>query len=292
MTAPKRNALGRGLGALLDENNFSSGVSEVDIMRVEPSSDQPRKTFDPEKLEELSASIAEHGMIQPIIVCPRGNNYRIIAGERRWRAARMAGLAKVPIIVREASEREIKELALIENIQREDLNPIEEAMAYKLLIDEYNLTQEELSRVIGTKSRSDIANRLRLLNFCEQVRNLLAEGKISVGQARPLLALPENLQFAAAKTVIEKEMSARQSEAYVKAFLKKQSPKDEGETPADVSAQQEITTQRDIEYLQGRLRAALGTKVKLDDNSGKGKIVIEYYSKDERERLLEYLLDR
>jgi len=288
MANVKRSALGRGLGALLEENSITTGVTEVDIMSVEPSSNQPRQSFDEEKLQELADSIKSHGLIQPIIVCPRGNNYRIIAGERRWRAARMAGLQKVPVIVREATEQEIMELALIENVQREDLNPIEEAKAIKQLIDEYALTQQDLAGIVG-KSRSDVANTVRLLNLDEKVQDLLIEGKLTPGQARPLLALPDDLQYQAAQVIIEKGLNARKVEAYINQLKNKPlNPEEKPINPAEEHTKELL--RRDTEYMQNQLRVALGTKVKLDDRAGKGKIIIEYFSPDERERLLEYLI--
>ena len=260
-------------------------------MRVEPSKDQPRKKFDDEKLEDLAESIRIHGMIQPIIVRQEGNSYRIIAGERRWRAARSAGLKKVPVIIREATDRQVHELALIENIQREDLNPIEEAEAYRQLTVDYKLTQEELAGIVGKKSRSEIANRMRLLNLAEEVKQMLISGELTAGQARPLLSLPDEFQAAAAKTVIEKGMSARQVEAYVKKVVSDKKNDEETDEYNNIAeTKDDIAEKRDIEVMQGRLRNALGTKVKLDDNKGRGKIVIEYYSADERERILEYLL--
>jgi ParB family chromosome partitioning protein len=288
MATAKRSALGKGLSALMEENTINPGITEVDIMRVEPSGDQPRKNFDQEKLEDLAESIKIHGMIQPIIVRQEGSSYRIIAGERRWRAARLAGLKKVQVIIRDANDRQIHELALIENIQREDLNPIEEAEAYRQLTVDYKLTQEELAGIVGKKSRSEIANRMRLLNLADEVKQMLIEGKITAGQARPLLSVPGDMQVKVAKIVAEKGLTARQVEAYVKKLAagaaEAKEPDDEAET------KEEIAERREIEVMQGRLRNALGTKVKFDDNKGRGKIVIEYYSKDERERILEYLL--
>ena len=291
MATAKRSALGKGLSALMEENSINPGITEVDIMRVEPSKDQPRKKFDDEKLEDLAESIRIHGMIQPIIVRQEGNSYRIIAGERRWRAARSAGLKKVPVIIREATDRQVHELALIENIQREDLNPIEEAEAYRQLTVDYKLTQEELAGIVGKKSRSEIANRMRLLNLAEEVKQMLISGELTAGQARPLLSLPDEFQAAAAKTVIEKGMSARQVEAYVKKVVSDKKNDEETDEYNNIAeTKDDIAEKRDIEVMQGRLRNALGTKVKLDDNKGRGKIVIEYYSADERERILEYLL--
>lgn len=288
MANVKRNALGRGLDALLEENSITSGVTEVDIMSVEPFSNQPRKKFEEEKLQELAESIRVHGIIQPIVVCPRGNNYRIIAGERRWRAARMAELKKIPVIIREATDKEIMELALIENIQREDLNPIEEARAIQTLMDDYSLTQQDLSGIIG-KSRSDVANTVRLLNLCEKVQELIIDGKLTPGQARPLLVLPDDLQVSAADYIITKGLTARKVEAIVTQLKNKAISEAEAKVDFMEEHKKELL-RRDTEYMQSKLRAALGTKVKLDDRDGKGKIIIEYFSTDERERLLEYLI--
>ena len=290
MANVKRSALGKGLGALIDDNSINTGVNEVDIMRVEPSGDQPRKNFDQEKLQDLADSIKQHGMIQPIIVRQEGNSYRIIAGERRWRAARIAELKKVPIIIRDVTDRELHELALIENIQREDLNPIEEAEAYRQLVIDYKLTQEELAGIVGNKSRSEIANRMRLLNLDDSVKEMLIAGKLTPGQSRPLLSLPNELQITVAKTILEKGLSARQVEDLVKKISIGKavvSSEKDGNTEENDDT---VAVKRDIEVMQARLRSALGTKVKLDDNKGRGKIVIEYYSTDERERLLDYLL--
>ncbi len=292
--ATKRSALGKGLGALLQDSSNAApaetgnSIIEIDINQIEPGMGQPRKVFDQEKIQALADSIKEHGIIQPIVVKKEGLVYRIIAGERRWRAARIAGLTKVPVIEREASNQQIVEMALIENIQREDLNPIEEANAYARLIQEYKMTQEKLSSIVG-KSRSNIANMLRLLNFSEPVQEMLSTGEITIGQARPILALAEENHASVAQIIVEKGMNARQAEAYVKKIVEA-SKKGAAEPTED--PEKEIFYQREIEYMQQRLRTALGTKVKLDDRQGKGKIVIEYYSKDERERLLEYLTEK
>lgn len=282
--AMKKQALGKGLGALLANNvanDNNRNVLEVSISDVKPGKGQPRKTFDKEKLEALATSIKQHGIIQPLIVNKEGNTYYIIAGERRWRAATLAGLKTVPVIEKSVTDKEYMELALIENIQREDLNPIEEAQAYARLINEYDMTQEQLSEVIG-KSRSAIANTLRLLNFSDEIMDMIISGELNPGQARPLLALPDNKkQLSAAKYVIENEFSARQSENYVRELqtIKPEKKKIEKSKIVDP----------DIEDINQKLQSALGTKVTLDDKNDKGKIVIEYYSSDERERLIELL---
>ncbi|MBO7407023.1 MAG: ParB/RepB/Spo0J family partition protein [Clostridia bacterium] len=295
MAAVKKGGLGKGLGALLVENSIDTGIIEVDIMSVEPAKDQPRKVFDPEKLEDLADSIREHGLIQPIVVYKSENGYTIIAGERRWRAARIAGLLKIPVIIKDATPKEIRELALIENIQREDLNPIEEAQAYRQLVVDYELTQEELAGIVGKKSRSEIANRMRLLNLDEKVQELVINGQLTAGQARPLLALAPEKQITVANAIVERGLNARQIESLVKQLQKPSKSAADGAETVDKAIDEaesnaNVTLSRDIEYMQNQLRSSLGTKVKLDDRGGRGKIVIEYYSKDERERLLEYLL--
>lgn len=293
MATGRKSVLGKGLGALLAENAESNtnSVTEIDINQIEPGIGQPRRAFDQEKINSLARSIKEHGIIQPLVVKKEGNVYKIIAGERRWRAARTAGLKKVPVIERDATNQEIMEMALIENIQREDLNPIEEASAYARLIEEYQMTQEHLAQIIG-KSRSNIANMLRLLHFDPHVQDMLISGEITVGQARPILALSPELQYDVAKQITEKDMNARQAELYVKKIQQEAQAEKARETDDTEEDERAVFYAREIEYMQQQLRSALGTKVKLDDRRGKGKIVIEYYSKDERERLLEYLTGR
>ena len=288
--AIKRAGLGKGLGALITENTTydeKNSVIEVDINKIEPGVGQPRKNFDREKIEALAESIKEHGIIQPLIVTKENDLYYIIAGERRWRAARVAGIKKVPVIEREASTKEVVELALIENIQREDLNPVEEAEAYNKLIKDYSMTQEQVATVVG-KSRPAVANMLRLLNLSKEVRNMLISGEISVGQARPLLAIEKaKEQNEVAKYVVKAELNARQIEQYVKKYLNKKEKNVEKEK-INVDA----VNKQEIKYVQDKLRASLGTKVTLNDRNGKGKITIEYYSKEERERLIDFLSEK
>ena len=288
--AIKRAGLGKGLGALITENTTydeKNSVIEVDINKIEPGIGQPRKNFDKEKIEALAESIKEHGIIQPLIVTKEKDIYYIIAGERRWRAARVAGIKKVPVIEREASTKEVVELALIENIQREDLNPVEEAEAYNKLIKDYSMTQEQVATIVG-KSRPAVANTLRLLNLSKEVRNMLISGEISVGQARPLLAIEKaKEQNEVAKYVVKAELNARQIEQYVKKLLdKKEKNVEKDKINVDAVNKQEI------KYVQDKLRASLGTKVTLNDKNGKGKITIKYYSKEERERLIDFLSDK
>ena len=290
--AMKKPALGKGLGALITENiseENKNSVIEVDINKVEPGPGQPRKNFDKEKIEALATSIKEHGIIQPLIVTKENEIYYIIAGERRWRAARIAGFKKIPVIERTATTREVMELALIENIQREDLNPIEEAEAYQKLMQEFSMTQEKLATIVG-KSRPAVANTLRLLNFSDEIRNLLITGELSIGQARPILALEKtDEQNNVASYVVKMGMNARQVEQYVKKFVDKNKKITEKSENEENIKEKETLKQQEIRFVQDRLRISLGTKVVLNDNNGKGKITIEYYSKEERERLIEFL---
>ena len=293
----KKSGLGQGLGALISTTaevdtgieETSSGVKEIKVSDIEPDKDQPRKNFDKEKIEALADSIKEHGLIQPIIVTRSGTGYRIIAGERRWRAARKAGLKTIPAIEREATPREIMELALIENLQREDLNPIEEAEAYEKLMTEYNITQEKLSSIVS-KSRPAIANSLRLLNCDKPIRQMLISGQLTAGHARAILSL-ENKQdrLDCAKQVVEQQCSVRQTELLVKRIQYKRDTEAQSEKEDD---QEMLFKASDIQAVQEKLKSSLGTKVKLDDKGGKGKIVIEYFSADERERLIDYLTEK
>lgn len=301
--AVKRNGLGKGIDSLIPDSGTSKTkknstrkvevkevikevVKEVKvpadtmmkISDIEPNRDQPRKNFDKEALEELADSIKQFGIIQPIVVQKKEDYYEIIAGERRWRAAKLAKLKEVPVIIKEFSPQEVMEIALIENIQRRDLNPIEEALAYKSLIDEYHLKQDELAKRVS-KSRTAIANSMRLLKLTEEVQNMLVNNEISMGHARALLSLEqEELQLEAAKTIAEKGMSVRETEKLVKSIL---NPK-QSKLPIPSSEAAIYNS------LSDKLREKLGTKVSINNKkNGKGKIEIEYYSPQELERLLE-----
>ena len=300
MAKPKRSGLGQGLGALIPNAEVAvkevtakdapqaGGVMEIKISQIEPGEGQPRKNFDKEKIEALAESIKEHGLIQPIIVSKTDKGYTIIAGERRWRAARVAGLKTIPAIEKDATPREIMELALIENIQREDLNPIEEAEAYERLMNEYSITQEKLSKIVS-KSRPAIANSLRLLNCDKPIRKLLIEGRLTAGHARAILGLSEEKdRLSCATLVVEKQFSVRETELLVKKILYK---KEKDSLPVKEADPTEIFRAEDIKAVQNKLKSALGTKVKLEDKGGKGKIVIEYFTADERERLIDYLTE-
>ncbi|HYE10968.1 MAG TPA: ParB/RepB/Spo0J family partition protein, partial [Patescibacteria group bacterium] len=213
----KKNGLGKGLGALIRENehDINSSVTELKITELEANQNQPRRFFDDQALQDLSCSIKEHGVVQPIIVRKLDDSYQIVAGERRWRAARLAGLKTVPVIIKDYSNVQVMEIALIENLQRQDLNSIEEALAYKSLIEEHDMTQEEISEKIG-KSRSAIANTLRLLNLPEEIKNMVVHGKISAGHARALLTIEDKKkQVEIAQKIIDQQLNVRDIEKLV-----------------------------------------------------------------------------
>lgn len=283
-----RKALGRGIGALIggDESDSnpaprkakSTGeeIRLVPLTKLEPSSLQPRKSFSEDQLQELTASIKERGVIQPLIVRARGAKYELIAGERRWRASQAAGLKEIPVIVRKASDGEVLEMALVENLQRADLNPIEEAEGYALLADRFKLTQEDISRRVG-KSRASVANALRLRSLSPEVRGLVKTGRLSVGHGKVLLAV-ENAaeQEAIAHEIIRKELSVRQTEQ----LLKKSR---QGKTSKKKSRSNNVADWRDLEQ---QLQRAVGTRVRLVGSADKGKIEINYYNESDLERVL------
>ncbi len=258
------------------------GDTMMKISDIEPNREQPRKNFDKEALQELADSIKQFGIIQPIVVQKKDDYYEIIAGERRWRAAKLAKLKEVPVIIKEYSDREVMEIALIENIQRKDLNPIEEALAYKSLIDEYSLKQEELANRVS-KSRTAIANSMRLLKLTDSVQNMLINDEISMGHARALLTLEqEDLQIEAAKTIVSKGLSVRDTEKLVKSIL----------NPKQVKLPIPSAEAAIYDAIANKLREKMGTKVSINHKkNGKGKIEIEYYSQEELERLLEMFDD-
>lgn len=274
-----KKGLGKGLGALLTIENDEREIKELKLNELDPNINQPRKDFDEEKLAELAESIKKHGVVQPIIVRKEGNTYKIVAGERRWRASRLAGLETIPVIIREYEDHELIEIALIENLQREDLNPVEQARAYSRLIEEHNLTQEKIAEVIG-KSRSAIANSLRLNKLDDKIKQYLIDNKLTEGHARAILSLPgREKQIAAADAIVKRGMNVRDAEKYVKtAAEKKHAHKNTG-----VNADMQI----EIRAVEDKLKNIMGTKVILQtDGKQKGKIVIEYYSNEELERLL------
>ncbi len=279
----KRSGLGKGLDALIPGGGTPAGnqVQQVEIDRIIPNPRQPREHFDPEKLAELAASIREHGIIQPLVVSPDGSGgYILIAGERRLQAARQAGLRKVPVVERETTDQQRLELALIENIQRADLNPLEEAEAYQHLQDEFGLSHEEIARRVG-KSRTAVTNTLRLLQASKAVRQAVLDGRISAGHARALLGLPgEKAQDAALQTVLRDDLSVRRTEALVRKLSGQR-----------LAAKPKKSASPELQALQERLQSALGTKVTLRHGRKGGAVTIHYYSDEELEALLARLLN-
>ena len=285
MAQKEKRGLGAGLDALFAANGYEEEENieqtTLPIGKVEPRADQPRVSFDEEELQELADSIAQYGVIQPITVRRlEGGYYQIIAGERRWRAARMAGLTEIPVRVLEADDKLTAELALVENLQRSDLNPIEEAKGYQSLMRDYGLTQEETARSVG-RSRPAVTNAMRLLNLSPAVRKLVEEGKLSAGHARALLPLEkDDIQLQAAEEVIRNGLSVRKTEALAARLLKqpKQQPQETDEIRVDYAA--EVSSQ---------LSKVWGRKVRLTDGRKIGKIEIEYYGAEDREALIELL---
>ena len=297
----KKSGLGKGLDALIpatpkktvsrsetEEKTVSGqktvikkGVDMLKITEVEPNRDQPRKKFDEDALLELADSIKQFGVIQPLIVQKRDNYYEIIAGERRWRAAKIAGVKEIPVIIKDYSDQEIMEISLIENIQREDLNPIEEAFAYKRLLEEYHLKQDEVAERVS-KSRTAVTNSIRLLKLDKRVQQMVIDDMISTGHARSLITLEDgDLQYAIAMRIFDEKLSVRETEKLMKNLQKeKKEPVKEEKVNSFIY--------KDIEE---KIKAILGTKVTVDHKANnKGKIAIEYYSNEELERIL-YLLE-
>ena len=277
----RQSGLGRGLGALLEDDRLdlpeqSGGVTMLPLQKVEPNPLQPRKEFDPEALQALADSIAEHGMIQPMTVRAVENGYyQIIAGERRWRAARQAGLEEVPVIVIEADDRKVMELALVENLQREDLNPMEEAQGFRTLMEEYGLTQDQTAQRVG-KSRSAVANALRLLSLSEDMAELVRDGTLSPGHARALLSLKEEkLRQQAAQRIIALQLSVRQAETLCHNLAK---PKEET-----------VPVPLQVDYIaecEKTLSRRLGRKVHIVNGRRKGRFEIDFYGQDDLNRVL------
>ena len=253
----------------------------VKLSMVEPNGEQPRKNFDEDSLLELAESIKQFGLLQPIIVQDRKNHYEIIAGERRWRAAKMAGLKEIPVIIKNLTNQEIVEISLIENIQREDLNPIEEAQAYKRLLEEFNLKQDEVAERVS-KSRTAVTNSMRLLKLCDEVQQMVVNEMISTGHARALLSIedPEE-QYMIAQKVFDEKMSVREVEKLVKDLHKpEKAPKKENKSLEVI-----------YQNIENRLKESLGTKVSISPkNNGAGKIEIEFYNHDDLDRLMEQLM--
>lgn len=284
----KKRGLGKGLSALipdepieefLDIGEVKEAITNIDISLIKPNKNQPRKEFEKEGLEELSHSIKNYGIIQPIIVRKVENQYEIVAGERRWKASQLAGLKEIPCLVRDVEDIEAMKLALIENIQREDLNPIEEARAFKELMDKYQLKQEELSQVVG-KSRSYIANTLRLLNLDNETQNLVEEGKISSGHGRALLSIKNDKdRKRATNEIINNKLNVRQTEDMAKQIKSNKIRSSKRKDPIVVE-------------LEENLMSYLGTKVKIIYGKEKGKIEIEYYGEEDLERILDAIIEQ
>lgn len=285
----KKNGLGKGVNVLfndspdellsvLESEPDKSGRNLLPIIDIEPNKDQPRKDFDADKLAALAESIKEHGVISPILVTPgKGGTYKIVAGERRWRASKLAGLKEIPCIIKELNAQELSELAMVENLQRDDLNPIEESEGYRYLMERFSLTQEEIAKKIG-KSRSAIANALRLNNLCPEVKALLKDDKLSQGHARALLTLDADAQLAIAERIIQDGLNVRQTEAIVQNYgSEKTRPQKKAINPM---------MQKYYKDVENNLSSQFGTKVRICEGSKKGRIEIEYYSKDDLERIL------
>ena len=276
----KKGGLGKGLDAIFAENTTESGSGAVElkISELEPNREQPRREFDEKAMAELADCIAQHGLLQALLVRPLfGGGYQIVAGERRWRAARRAGLSEVPAVVREMSDHEVMELALIENLQREDLTPLEEANGYQTLLDKYGMTQDEVAKTVG-KSRPAVANALRLLHLPEAIREMVERGELSAGHARTLLAFPDEASMLeAAKKAVEQGLSVRELERMAKKAAEAQK---EGEKPRPT---------RRIPYfdeVELSLHEHLGRKVRVAGNKTKGTLQIEFYGEEDLQRLM------
>lgn len=292
--AARKGGLGKGLDSLIADKVGSSASSTekneeknevlVNINKVEPNKEQPRKKFDEDALLELSESIKQYGVLQPLIVVDRKDYYEIIAGERRWRAAKMAGLKEVPVIIKDLTEQEIVEISLIENIQREDLNPIEEAVAYKRLLNEFNLKQDEVAERVS-KSRTAVANSMRLLKLNDRVQQMVIDEMLSTGHARALLGITdEEKQYNTAQKVFDEKLSVRDTEKLVKKLQKQKS------TPAKEVIPENRKLDAVYKDAEEKMKTIFGTKVTINQkDSMKGKIEIEYYSPDELTRIYELI---
>ena len=287
--AVKKKGLGKGLDSLIPDNKIEvktsvpnvGGEQMMKINMVEPNREQPRRNFEEDSLLELADSIKQFGVLQPLIVRKRKDYYEIIAGERRWRAAKMAGVKEIPVIIKDFTEQEVLEIALIENIQREDLNPIEEAMAFKRLLTEFNLKQDEVAERVS-KSRTAVTNSMRLLKLDEKVQQMVIDDMITTGHARALLAIEDpELQYNLANKIFDEKLSVRETESLVKSIKNPKEPK------------QKKTVKNAFIYedLEDKMKQVLGTKVNvLAKGNGKGRIQIEYYSDEELERMFEMIM--
>lgn len=285
----KKFGLGKGLGALIPEEeaqeadrNSSSAANLVSINLIKPNAGQPRKAFDEEKIQQLSESIKEHGIIQPILLKKDGDTYSIIAGERRWRAAKAAGLKEVPVIIMDIDEKGVLEISLIENIQRQDLNPIEEAWAFKKLIEDFAFTQEELGRRLG-KSRTALSNTMRLLNLDARVQEYLIDGVITEGHGRAILALEDKeLQYKLAQKVIDDGLTVRETEKLISEIAK-------GKGLEKQKPEKKMVSDPYIVDIKNKLEERFDTKVLISSKNNKGRIEIEYYSNDDLQRIMDIL---
>ncbi len=289
MKKTEKKGLGKGLGALMNTEAVTtvttdvlSSAVELKISQIEPNKNQPRSEFNPDKLQDLADSIKKYGVLQPIVVKKQDNGfYKIIAGERRWRASKMAGLLKVPVLVRDYDDQETMEIALIENLQREDLNPFEEAHGYRELMDVFGLTQEQVAQKVG-KSRSAVANSIRLLTLCDEIKEMVLKKELTVGHVRALLSTDnEGVQLMAARKIVVEGLTVRQTESLIKSLLtvkkaKKKNPVDE-------------ELRRYLNSLEKKLSDSLGTKVKIQNKKNRGKIEIEYYNNEDFERIMKII---
>ena len=284
-----KKGLGKGLGALISSDgipeNKSDSVTELKITDINPNTNQPRKTLDDDRLVELSESIKENGIIQPIIVQRKKDKYIIVAGERRWRAARLAGLKLIPAIVRDLTDRQTMEQALIENLQREDLNPMETAFAMQNLLKEYKITQEQLAKKIGVP-RATVANTIRLTNIDESLQDFIVSGDLTAGHAKALLSLKDKEeQRQVADIIMAKDMSVRQAEEFVKNFSERKDSKSGSKAVKALDPQVKLS----IKEVETRLKKSLGSRVKIkisDPSTGKGKIVIDYKDNEDLDRII------
>lgn len=291
----RQKGLGKGLNALLSEeaviNQQNEGIRFVDINEIEPNYDQPRKKFDQEELNELMLSIQEHGILQPLIVREKGNKFEIVAGERRYRAARLAKVREIPILVKDFDDKQVLEVALIENIQRSDLNSMELACAYNLLMERFDYTQEEVATRVG-KSRSEVTNIMRLLKLTPDLQQKLRDEELSYGQARALLPIKDiQLQKEAAEYIIAHELTVRETEKYVQSVIAKAEKSEEqaakeARKRMQAVLEEALGNQVFIKEVQEGLQKSLGTKVSITQGKRKGKIEIEFYSNDELERII------
>ncbi len=302
--ASAKRGLGRGLDSLIpkavnapaekkaeskaattgeEKVNTEANIVKVKITKVEPNRDQPRKTFNEDTLQELADSIKQFGVIEPLLVQDKGDHYEIIGGERRWRASKLAGLKEVPVIIKDYSEREKAEIALIDNIQRENLNPIDEALAYKRLLTEFHLKQDEVAERVS-KSRTAVTNSMRLLKLCDEVQQMIVDEMITTGHARTLITVENPAdQYELAQKIFDEKLSVREAEKLVRDLGKEKKPKKDGKL-------EDKTIQLIYQDIENRMKSSLGTKVSIEGKGdGTGKIEIEFYSNDELDRLTELL---